>query len=98
VLDKIKNEPVMVAIVGFIAATIALLIAFGVHVTPDQREAIEAWVLAGVALAVAIRSLVSPTRKSNVNAITVSTKHVIPPPSPPPPASPVPPSPGATGK
>jgi hypothetical protein len=62
-LSKIKNEPVVVGLMGFVGATVALLIAFGVHVSAVQREAIEAWVLASVVLAGAIRSAVKPMAK-----------------------------------
>jgi hypothetical protein len=63
-IAKLKNEPVVVAFMAFVGATIALLIAFNVHVSAVQREAIEGWCFAAVVLGVAVRSLVTPTRKA----------------------------------
>lgn len=60
---NIKNEPVIASILLVIAATITLLVAFGVHVTADQREAIEAWVAAVLGLGFLVRSKVTPAAK-----------------------------------
>lgn len=62
-MTTIKNEPVVAAILLVIAASIALLVAFGVHVTADQREAIEGWVGAVLALGFLVRSRVTPAAK-----------------------------------
>lgn len=63
-LPKILSaEPVMAAILAVVTATIVLLVAFGVHVTADQREAIEGWVGAVLLLGVAVRSQVTPKSK-----------------------------------
>lgn len=56
----VGREPVMSGAVAVVAATIALLVAFKVHITPDQREAIEGWCLAILSLGLGIRSKVSP--------------------------------------
>jgi hypothetical protein len=63
-IAKVASEPVMAAVLGLVAASITLLVAFGVHVTADQREAIEAWVAATIVLGVLVRSKVTPTRKA----------------------------------
>lgn len=60
----LANEPVMAAILAVVTATIVLLVAFGVHVTADQREAIEGWVGAVLALGLLVRSRVSPAKKA----------------------------------
>lgn len=62
-IEKLKNEPVMIGLAMFVGATVALLVAFGVDVSAAQREAIEAWVFAAAVLGVAVRSLVRPMRK-----------------------------------
>lgn len=58
------EEPVIAAVGGLVAATIALLVAFGVHITAVQREAIEGWCLAVLALGIAVRSRVTPKHKA----------------------------------
>jgi hypothetical protein len=58
-----KNEPVLTAVIALVAATVGLLVAFGVHVTPEQRSAIEAWVVAAVSVGVYVRSKVTPAAK-----------------------------------
>lgn len=62
-MQTIKNEPVIAAILLVIAATIGLLVAFGVQVTAEQREAIEAWVGSVLALGFLVRSRVAPVSK-----------------------------------
>lgn len=59
----ISNEPVIAAILAVVAATIALLIAFNVHISAGQREAIEGWVGAVLALGFLVRSRVTPKTK-----------------------------------
>lgn len=59
----LATEPVMTAIAAVIAATIVLLVAFGVHITADQREAIEGWCLSVGALGLVVRSQVTPKAK-----------------------------------
>ncbi len=63
-LNLITNEPVMTAIGALVGATIAVLVAFGVHVTPVQREALEGWCIAALGLGIAVRSQVTPKRKA----------------------------------
>lgn len=63
-LNVITREPVMAAVVAVVGATVALLVAFGVHVSADQREAIEAWVGALLALGLLVRSQVTPKAKT----------------------------------
>ena len=63
-MQTIKNEPVMTAILAFVVATIALLVAFGVQVTAEQREAIEGWAGSALILGLVVRSRVTPTRSS----------------------------------
>jgi hypothetical protein len=58
-----KNEPVLTAVIALVAATVGLLVAFGVHVTPEQRSAIEAWVTAVIGVGVWVRSKVTPAAK-----------------------------------
>lgn len=58
-----KNEPVLVAVTALVVATIALLVAFGVDVTDEQRGAIIGFVVALYGVAVLIRSRVSPVKK-----------------------------------
>lgn len=62
-MNSIKNEPVIAAILLVIAASIALLVSFGVHVSDVQREAIEGWVGAVLALGFLVRSQVTPAAK-----------------------------------
>jgi len=64
----LATEPVMAAILAVVTATVALLVAFHVHVTADQREAIEAWVGAVLVLGVAVRSQVTPKAKAPASA------------------------------
>ena len=61
--NLILTEPVMAAILAVVTATVVLLVAFGVHVTADQREAIEGWVAAVLMLGIVVRSQVTPTAK-----------------------------------
>jgi hypothetical protein len=59
-----SNEPVLTAITGLVAAAIALLVAFGVDFTTAQTGAILGFVAAVYAVAVLVRSKVTPTRKA----------------------------------
>jgi uncharacterized membrane protein len=56
-IEKIRREPVLVT--GFIAAVVALVTAFGLHLSNEQVAAINAVVVA--ILAFVARSKVSPT-------------------------------------
>jgi hypothetical protein len=68
----LTTEPVMAAILAVVTATVALLVAFHVHVTADQREAIEGWVGAVLVLGVAVRSQVTPkARRPDLVVATV---------------------------
>lgn len=58
-----RNEPLLTAITALVLATIALLVAFGVHVSEEQRTAIGGFVVALYGVAVYVRSKVTPTRK-----------------------------------
>jgi hypothetical protein len=74
----LTTEPVMAAILAVVTATVALLVAFHVHVTADQREAIEAWVGAVLVLGVAVRSQVTPKSKAPVHLPSPATTAVNP--------------------
>ncbi len=56
-----RNEPVLSAVTGLVVASVALLVAFGVEVTDEQKLAIVGFVAALYAVAVLIRSRVTPT-------------------------------------
>lgn len=58
-----KNEPVLTAVTGLVAAALALLIAFGVEFTTEQTTAILGFVAAVYAVAVIVRARVTPTSK-----------------------------------
>lgn len=58
-----SNEPVVSLVVGLIAATGALLAAFGVDLTAEQTAALSGFAVAALGLAVYVRSRVTPTRK-----------------------------------
>lgn len=62
-LEALKNEPLLTAITALVAAAIALLVAFGVDVTDDQKIAIGGFVVALYVLVGVVRSKVTPTRK-----------------------------------
>jgi hypothetical protein len=61
-LNIITNELVMTAIGALVAATVGALIAFHVHISPVQREAVEGWGIAVLGLGVAVRSAVTPAK------------------------------------
>jgi hypothetical protein len=61
VLERIKNEPALVA--GFVQAVLGLLLAFGVHLDPAQVGAIMAVTAAG--LAIVVRANVVPLRNTS---------------------------------
>jgi hypothetical protein len=62
-MKLLLNEPVMAGAIALVAATVTLLVAFGVHVTAPQREAIEGWVGTVLALSLVVRSRVTPQAK-----------------------------------
>jgi hypothetical protein len=74
----LKTEPVIAAILLVIAATITLLVAFGVQVTDVQREAIEGWVGAVLALGFLVRSKVAPTATPSVSVRTGTPSAPVP--------------------
>ncbi len=55
-----NREPVLTAVTVLIAATIGLLVAFGVEVTEDQKAAIVAFVVATYVMAGIVRQKVTP--------------------------------------
>jgi hypothetical protein len=55
-----KNEPVLTAATGLVTAGVALLAAFGVEFTTEQTAAIGGFVAAVYAVALLVRSKVSP--------------------------------------
>lgn len=59
----IAREPVLTAITGLVSAAIALLVAFGVTITATQTAAIVGFVAAAYAVALLVRSAVTPTAK-----------------------------------
>lgn len=60
--DRIRSEPAL--LVGLVVAVVALVVAFGVPVSDDQKVAITGIVTAVLALAGggAVRAQVTPTR------------------------------------
>lgn len=60
---RVKNEPVISMVLGLVAAAVALLIAFGVHITEVQAGAISGFVAAALAVGFYVRSRVSPTAR-----------------------------------
>jgi hypothetical protein len=62
-VNGIKNEPVLTAIYALVIAARVLLVAFGVHLTEIQSNAVDGFVLAALGLGLVVRSAVSPTRK-----------------------------------
>lgn len=55
-----SGEPVLTGITALVIASIVLLVAFGVHVTDDQKTAIVAFIAALYAIGVVIRANVKP--------------------------------------
>lgn len=87
------NEPLITAsgVTALVAALIALLVAFGVPVTDQQREAILSLVaiLAPLAVALLARAHVTPTVKADAQVAQALANAVVAPPAPvAPPASP----------
>lgn len=58
-IDRIRNEPALLS--GLVVVLLNLLAAFGLELNAEQTVAINAFVVAG--LAVLVRSQVTPTRK-----------------------------------
>jgi multisubunit Na+/H+ antiporter MnhB subunit len=58
----ITDEPVLTAFVAFAGTIVTLLVAFGVDLSAEQQAAIAAAVTAGLVLAVAVRSVVTPDK------------------------------------
>ena len=56
-----KQEPVVTLVLGLIAAGVALLVAFGVDITPGQAGAIAGFAAAALGLGLYVRSKVTPT-------------------------------------
>lgn len=56
------GEPVLTAITGLVAAAIGLLVAFGVAFTAAQTGAVVGFVVAVYAVAVLVRSKVTPVK------------------------------------
>lgn len=56
------KEPVMTLVLGLVAAGVALLVAFGVGISPEQGAAIAAFVAAALGLGLYVRSKVSPVK------------------------------------
>lgn len=71
-LDLFKSEPAVMttAIAGVVDALLMVAVAFGVHVTPDQKVAVDTAIesvmtlITVIAAGVVIRSQVTPTAKS----------------------------------
>lgn len=59
-MNAIRNEPVIVALLTLIAATIALLVAFGVKLTELQVSAVIHFFEALLIVGLLIRNKVSP--------------------------------------
>ncbi len=62
-MSRLLDEPVLAAVVALEAAVVALLVAFGVDLTGGQQAALAGVMVAGLAVAVAVRQAVSPIRK-----------------------------------
>ncbi len=62
-IETLKNEPLLTAITALVAASIVLLVAFGVTVTDEQKIAIAAFVIALYVFVGVVRAKVTPTRK-----------------------------------
>lgn len=62
-MNTVKNEPVLAAVTGLVIAVLATLVAFGVAFTPEQTSAVVGLVAAVYAVAVLVRSKVTPTNK-----------------------------------
>lgn len=58
------NEPVISLVLGLVAAAVALLIAFGMHITEAQGAAIGGFAAAALALGFYVRGKVTPTSKT----------------------------------
>ncbi len=58
-----KREPVMVAIYALVVAGRGLLVAFGVELDATQEAAIDAFILAALGLAWAVRARVTPANR-----------------------------------
>lgn len=56
----ISREPVVTAALAFVGALMALLVAFDVDLTATQQSAISGFCAAAIALAVVVRSKVTP--------------------------------------
>lgn len=61
-MNSIRNEPVIVGLLSLIAATIALLVAFGVALTQLQISAILHFFEALLIVGLLIRNKVSPVK------------------------------------
>lgn len=61
-----RGEPVLTAITGLVAAGVALLVAFGVDFTSAQTAAVTGFVAAAYAVAVLVRSKVTPVKRRRV--------------------------------
>lgn len=64
-MSKVSNEPVVGLVLGLVAAGVALLVAFGVDITPEQGAAIAGFVAAALGLGLYVRSKVTPTKKGD---------------------------------
>ena len=58
------GEPVVSLVVGLIAAACTLLVAFGVHLSQEQIEALSGFAVAALGVAFYVRSKVTPVRKA----------------------------------
>lgn len=54
------NEPVLTGITALVVATIVLLVAFGIHITGDQKTAIVGFIAALYAVGLLVRANVVP--------------------------------------
>lgn len=59
-MNRIRREPVVTATLGFVAAVIATLVAFGVTLTEEQVHALRTLGEAALVLAFYVRSKVTP--------------------------------------
>lgn len=70
-----KSEPVLTAVTGLVAASIALLAAFGVDFTAEQTAAIVGWVVAVYGVALIVRSKVRPWKQKWERAAHIESRN-----------------------
>lgn len=93
-MNVVKNEPIVSAVVAVIAASAALLVAFGVPLTETQIGAVSGEAVAVIGLGLLVRAKVTPV--ANPKVVTTSVVPLVVPGSPPLPAPDAEPTPTPT--